>query len=88
VLLSILYGIVRVLGLKGAASEARIPGFLGEEARTWARRSEAERRHAVIGCFIRSFGEAAGRHEQYLERDWMAEEFTRGCYGAHFAPGV
>ena len=19
---------------------------------------------------------------------WMAEEFTRGCYGAHFAPGV
>lgn len=22
------------------------------------------------------------------ERDWMAEEFTRGCYGAHFAPGT
>ncbi len=24
----------------------------------------------------------------YLEKDWSAEEFTRGCYGAHFAPGV
>jgi monoamine oxidase len=64
-------------------------GFLeGREARLWARRSQAERREAVIGCFVRYFGQAAARPEQYLERDWMAEEFTRGCYGAHFAPGV
>jgi len=64
-------------------------GFVeGKEARTWARRSQAERREAVIGCFIRYFGDAADRPEQYVERDWMAEEFTRGCYGAHFAPGV
>ncbi len=64
-------------------------GFLeGKEARTWARRSQAERREAVIGCFVRYFGPAAARPEQYVERDWMAEEFTRGCYGAHFAPGV
>jgi monoamine oxidase len=64
-------------------------GFLeGKEARLWARRSQAERREAVIGCFIRYFGDAAGRPEQYIEKDWMAEEFTRGCYGAHFAPGV
>ena len=64
-------------------------GFLeGKEARTWARRSQAERREAVIGCFVRYFGDAAAHPEQYIERDWMAEEFTRGCYGAHFAPGV
>jgi len=64
-------------------------GFLeGSEARTWARRSQAERREAVIGCFVRYFGDAAGRPEQYIEQDWMAEEFTRGCYGAHFAPGA
>jgi monoamine oxidase len=64
-------------------------GFLeGREARMWARRGEAERREAVIGCFTRYFGDAAARPDQYLERDWMAEEFTRGCYGAHFAPGV
>jgi monoamine oxidase len=25
---------------------------------------------------------------EYHERDWTAEEFSRGCYGAHFAPGV
>ena len=64
-------------------------GFMeGREARAWARRSEAERREAVIGCFTRYFGDAARLPDQYIERDWMAEEFTRGCYGAHFAPGV
>ncbi len=64
-------------------------GFLeGREARTWARRGQAERREAVIGCLVRYFGQAAARPEQYVERDWMAEEFTRGCYGAHFGPGT
>jgi monoamine oxidase len=64
-------------------------GFLeGNEARAWARRGQAERQAAVIGSFVRYFGQAAARPEQYIERDWMAEEFTRGCYGAHFAPGV
>jgi monoamine oxidase len=64
-------------------------GFIeGKQARRWARRSEAERREAVIGCFVRYFGAAAGHPEHYVERDWMAEQYTRGCYGAHFAPGV
>jgi len=64
-------------------------GFLeGSQARIWARRSQADRREAVIGSFVRYFGQAAARPAQYAERDWMAEEFTRGCYGAHFAPGV
>ena len=64
-------------------------GFLeGNQARSWARRSPADRREAVIRCFVRYFGPAAARPVQYVERDWMAEEYTRGCYGAHFAPGV
>ena len=64
-------------------------GFLeGKQARLWARRSQAERRETVVGCFVRYFGRAVARPQQYVERDWMAEEFTRGCYGAHFAPGV
>jgi monoamine oxidase len=40
----------------------------------------------VTGCFVRYYGQAAARPEQYTERDWMAEEFTGGCYDAHFAP--
>jgi len=64
-------------------------GFIeGKEARTWARRSPEERQEAVTGCFVRYFGPQAARPRQYVERDWMAEEFTRGCYGAHFTPGT
>jgi monoamine oxidase len=42
----------------------------------------------VLGCFARYFGPQALAPREYVERDWMAEEFTRGCYGAHFTPGV
>ena len=64
-------------------------GFLeADEARTWARRSLDERRRAALGCFVRYFGAGAAQPIEYIERDWMAEEFSRGCYGAHFAPGV
>ena len=64
-------------------------GFIeGRNAREAARLSEAERRRLVVGCFVRYFGARAAHPVQYLERDWMAEEFTRGCYGAHFTPGV
>lgn len=62
--------------------------FEGREAREWARRTEPERRQAAVDCFVRYFGPGAARPEQYVERDWMAEEFTRGCYGAHFGTGV
>lgn len=72
-----------------SGSPGVLMGFLeGKEARTWARRSQAERQEAVTGCFVRYFGPQAAQPRQYVERDWMAEEFTRGCYGAHFAPGT
>jgi monoamine oxidase len=64
-------------------------GFLeGNEARTWARCPLEERRDAVLGSFARYFGPKALQPTEYVERDWMAEELTRGCYGAHFTPGV
>jgi monoamine oxidase len=64
-------------------------GFLeGNEAREWARRPLDDRREAVLGCFARYFGSKALEPVEYVERDWMSEELTRGCYGAHFTPGV
>jgi monoamine oxidase len=64
-------------------------GFVeGEDARRLHRCPPAERRQHVLTAFARYFGDRAARPEQYLERDWMAEEFTRGCYGAHLGPGV
>lgn len=64
-------------------------GFIeADDGRTWARRSLDERRRAVVDCFVRYFGPGAAEPEEYIERDWMAEEFSRGCYGAHFTPGT
>lgn len=64
-------------------------GFVeGGEARRWQRLADADRRQSVIDSFVRYFGPQAGHPSAYAEKDWSAEEFTRGCYGAHFAPGV
>ncbi|CAN5761667.1 FAD-dependent oxidoreductase [soil metagenome] len=64
-------------------------GFMeANDGRRFARCSLAERRQAAIDCFVRYFGPRAAKPIEYLERDWMAEEFSRGCYGAHFTPGV
>jgi monoamine oxidase len=58
------------------------------DGRRLARRTPQERREAVLACFVRYFGERAAHPREFVERDWMAEEFSRGCYGAHFTPGV
>ncbi len=64
-------------------------GFMeANDGRVWARRTLADRRQAAIDCFVRYFGPKAAAPIEYLERDWMGEEFSRGCYGAHFTPGV
>ncbi|HJR90213.1 MAG TPA: flavin monoamine oxidase family protein [Aeromicrobium sp.] len=58
------------------------------DARRWQRLGPDERRREVLECFVRYFGTEAANPTSYLEKDWSAEEFSRGCYGAHFAPGV
>lgn len=64
-------------------------GFVeGGEARRWQRLPADERRRQVLECFTRYFGAEAANPTDYLEQDWSAEEFSRGCYGGHFAPGV
>lgn len=64
-------------------------GFVeGGEAREWQRLPGSARRDRVLACLERYFGAEAADPVSYVEKDWSAEEFTRGCYGAHFAPGV
>jgi monoamine oxidase len=69
------------------------PGVLlgfteGDDARRMSRLPPNERRDAVLACFVRAFGPRAAEPREYLERDWAAEPYTRGCYGAHFTPGT
>ncbi|MET9326898.1 flavin monoamine oxidase family protein [Tsukamurella sp. NPDC003166] len=71
------------------ASCGVLVGFLeGAHARTAARLSAAERRELVLGALVTYFGPEAATPFDYLEMDWCAEEFTRGCYGGRLGSGV
>lgn len=64
-------------------------GFMeGEDGRRMSRLSPAEREKAAVDCLERYFGPRAGKYRAYLEKDWMADPWARGCYGAHFGPGT
>lgn len=62
-------------------------GFLeGRHADFASRLSPEERRRKVLADLVGYFGESATSPIAYLERDWAAEEYTRGCYGAFAGP--
>lgn len=64
-------------------------GFLeGHEAAKAGQMPPDARRKLVIDNFVAYFGAEAADPYDYVDRDWAAEEWTRGCYGAHFSPGV
>jgi monoamine oxidase len=58
----------------------------------WAQRYGAvppdDLRAVVVECLGRHLGPKAGSPRDYFDLDWSAEEWTRGCYGAHMPPGV
>lgn len=70
-----------------------VPGILtgfieAHKAHQFARLPVEQRRAEVVKCFVRYFGPRAAGTEDYVELDWAAEEWSRGCYGAHMPPGV
>jgi monoamine oxidase len=70
-----------------------IPGVLlgfieGEQALQLGTQSAQGRQQAVLGEFGQLFGPQAARPDRYLEHDWGAEPWTRGCYTAVLPPGV
>jgi monoamine oxidase len=69
------------------------PGVLvsfveGRNARRLGEMDAAERRRLIIDAVARQFGSRAAEPRDYIEKDWTAERWTRGCYGAHFPPSV
>jgi monoamine oxidase len=63
-------------------------GFVGgPEARETAAMAPAERRAAVLACFEKLFGPAAGQPVDYTEQEWAAEEWSGGGPTSNFGPG-
>jgi monoamine oxidase len=64
-------------------------GFVGgDDARAFAPLSAAERRRAALAGLARAFGPRALDPIDYLEMDWAAQTYSRGCPVASAAPGL
>jgi len=84
-------GLVRVTFDNSPQSGA--PGVLlgfveGDEGRHWMTRDAEERRAAVLDCLAGYLGPRAAEPREYVEQNWAAEEYTRGCYAGYMPPGV
>lgn len=69
------------------------PGVLqafvvGGAARDLSGREPRERRELVLEALGRWFGPRARSPERYLEKDWAADEWARGCFHCYAPPGV
>jgi monoamine oxidase len=66
-----------------------IVGFMeGENGIEAGRLTPAERQARMIEQAERALGGQGEHSIGYVDCDWSAEEWTRGCYGAHFPPGA
>jgi monoamine oxidase len=72
-----------------SGSPGALLGFVGgDEARTFARLTAAERRRLALGSFARAFGSRALDPIDYIESDWAGEPYSRGCPVGIAPPGV
>lgn len=62
--------------------------FDADAAAEFSSQGDNARRSAVIEAATAFFGAQAGAPIDYVDNDWLAEEWSRGCYVAHMAPGV
>lgn len=70
-------------------SAGLLMGFIaGPAADHWGAAPAAERRAAVLRSFAEFFGPQALSPIDYVDRDWGAQEWTRGCYAALMGPGT
>jgi monoamine oxidase len=64
-------------------------GFLeGRQARSAGKLPPEERKELVLSVLATFFGPRAAEPDEYVEKDWAAEEWSRGCYGGRFGTGV
>lgn len=64
-------------------------GFVGgDDARSYAAKSPARRRAAVLAQYAQFFGPQAKHPIDFFETSWSAEQWTRGCPVGFLGPGT
>ena len=73
----------------GDGSPGVLVAFIeGADAIRLSSASADDRRSEVLDVLAHYVGDAARHPTAFVERDWGAERWTRGCYGAHLPPGA
>jgi monoamine oxidase len=76
-------------GTPPAGTPGIVTGFFeGPAAVDASTKTSEERRSMVVDLLARTLGDRAHDTLGYIDRDWSAEPFTRGCYSAHMPPGA
>jgi monoamine oxidase len=60
----------------------------GHKAIELARLSSADRKSTLIRQLVKIFGPKASTPIDFADHNWADEEWTRGCFMAHWPPGV
>jgi monoamine oxidase len=69
------------------------PGFLvgfidGRRALQWSGRPVLERKKLAVELIAKYFGAEGAKPIDYIDQDWPADPWSRGCYGPSMGPGV
>jgi monoamine oxidase len=69
------------------------PGFLvgffeAHNALKWTGRPVEERKKAIVDQLVSFLGPEAANPIGYEDQDWLADPWSRGCFGASMGPGV
>jgi monoamine oxidase len=59
----------------------------GDAARIWSEHSPEKRKEAVLAEFARFFGPAALQPVAFVEKNWLEDPWSRGCYVGVMGPG-
>ena len=70
------------------AQPALVAFCVGRAARDMGRLPEAERRARVLDVLTRCFGAEAASPTEYVDKDWSADPWARGCPTGILPPGV
>ncbi len=70
-------------------SYGALVGFIdGAPAQHWSAQGEKARKSAVLESLARYFGPQALQPLDYVDKDWLSDEWARGCYVGLMTPGL
>ncbi len=70
------------------APRAVLTAFVyGDDAAHLRTRPHGERRESITRRLGELFSARAAEPEEFIEFDWLGQEWTRGCFSGHFTPG-